>query len=117
MNIERIEFTEHEVDALKVALNAWLDTYRGRSATDASDIDTLQLSKGVNCNDLADVQLYQEFTEDFEMASADLKFEHEGFGEVHVRVSRVNGSIWVVGNAPENVLDRVFAAVKTVKGL
>jgi hypothetical protein len=116
VEIFHLEFSEADVDALKADLGAKLDSYLGRSAT-PSDIDTLRLSKSLECDDLADVQMFKDFSEDFETASADLMFPTPGSGTVRLRVSTVNGAIWIVGTAPESVIDRIFDAVRTVKAL
>ena len=116
MEIAHLTLSELDVDALKADLDARLDTYLGRSAK-ASDIDTLRLSKSLSCTDLSDAQAFKDLAQDFETASADLKFSYPSHGDVHIRVSTVSGSVWVMGMVPEDVIDYVFAAVGRVKKL
>lgn len=114
MDLTYFTFNENDVDAIKAALGAGLDTYRGRSST-ASVIDTLQLTRSATCADLAVEDLFQEYVEGYDVASADLVFHHDQVGDVRVQISIVNGSIWIRTAVPEEVIDFVFHVVQEVK--
>jgi hypothetical protein len=116
MNVSRVTLSQTDVDKLQAKLDAALDIYRGRSSTE-SVIDTLELSKSAACVDLASEDVFKEYIKDYETASVDFVFSYPGFGDVRVRVSTVNGSIWIRTAVREEIVDHVFEAVRSVKGL
>lgn len=107
---------ESELDSIKSELGAVLDYYRGRSST-ASDIDTLHLSKSLACADLSSAAQFQTFVNGYEPASVDFEFAYGDFGDVRVRVSTVNGSVWFQTPVTEEIIDHVYDVVRKVKGI
>jgi hypothetical protein len=116
VDLAYIRLNENELDQIKQRLGAALDLFRGRPST-ASDIDTLELTKALSCPDLAEAQEFQDFTDGYETASVDFVFPYDGLGDVKVRVSLVNGSVWFRSAVTEAVIDHVFEIVRRVKGL
>lgn len=111
-----ITISNTELDAIKRELNATLDTFRGRS-TAGSEIDTLQLSRGAGIRDLALASNYGAYTQGYDPASVDFEFSYPGLGDVHLRISTINGSVWFVTPVTEEVIDHVFGVIRRVKGL
>lgn len=116
MALAFITINEIELDAIQQRLGAVLDTYRGRSSAQ-SDIDTLQLAKSPECPDLSASAEFQELSDGYEPASVDFVFAHPQAGNVRLRVSTVNGSIWFRTAVTEDIIDYVFDVVRQVKGL
>jgi hypothetical protein len=111
-----VAISEANLDAIKAALDANLDTFRGKSTT-GSDIDTLELSKGDGIEDLTEAAAFETLTKGYDPASVLLVFEHATAGEVHIRVSTINGSVWFMTPVDEAVMDDVFEVIRSVKGL
>ena len=116
VNFRYITIDEDELEQIKSRLGAALDTFRGRTNT-GSDIDTLRLTKSLTCDDLAAVPTFQDFTDGYEPASVDFVFTHEAAGNVRVRISTVNGSVWFQTPVTEDVVDHVYDIVRAVKGI
>jgi hypothetical protein len=105
-----------ELEDFKNRLGAVLDTYRGRTST-GSDIDTLQLTRSLDCEDLAGVPDFQTYTSGYEPASVDFVFNYPTVGDVRVRISTVNGSVWFKKGVPEEIIDHVYQVMREVKGI
>lgn len=114
MKLSLVEITKDELEELKTELGAVLDIYRGKD-TSGSEIDTLELSKAPSCGDLADAADFDDYVDNYEPSSVDFLFDYDGFGEVRIRVSTYNGSIWFRTAVPEEIIDHVYDALKKIK--
>ena len=116
MTLSLLGISNDELDDLKDELAAVLDIYRGKDSS-GSEIDTLELTKAQTCVDLSLAADFDEYVENYEPASVDFLFDYDGVGQVRIRVSTFNGSIWFRTSVPEEVIDYVYAALRKVKGL
>lgn len=115
MNLRQLEISQDELDDLKTELGAVLDIYRGKDSS-GSDIDTLELTKALACADLASADDFDELVRNYDASSVDFLFDYPGIGDVRIRVSTLNGSIWFRTAVPEDVIDYVFAALRSIQG-
>lgn len=98
------------------ALGARLDVYTGTDASGMSAIGTVRFSKADTADDLFEEEEFQTATQGRELLSGDLLFDDGSVGEIRMHVSRLNGSVFVRTAVPEEVVGRVYAALKEVKG-
>lgn len=115
MHLRYLTITEDELEQLRAQLDAVLDIYRGKDAS-GGFIDTVQYTRAQTCPDLAAEADFEDYIENYEQTSSDLVFDYDGFGSVRVRVSLINGSVWIRNAVPEEIIDHVFRAVLRVKG-
>ena len=116
MKYEILEITEPELDKLRTELGAITDRFRGKGE-EGGELDTLEFTRSGACKDLALSPAAEKISGGFSSARVDLLFDHPEFGQVRVRVSTLQGSIYFVRAVPEAVIDYVFDALRRVKGL
>jgi hypothetical protein len=111
-----VAITWGDFTALHDELNARLDVYRGKTTTGTTVFDTREYTKA---DGIADLLIEDEFlreTNDLEPLSVDLLFDADGFGEVRVHVSVLNGSIFIRTAVPEWVVQHVYDVLDRIKG-
>ena len=116
MSHQIMSISETELDALRRELGATLHRYRGKGE-DGQDIDTVEITKAESCDDLSVSEEATNKTGGTIPYRVDLVFDHPECGEVKLRVSTRQGSVWFMKAVPESVIDYVFEVFCRVKGI
>lgn len=116
MTYQLMGIAEADLEKLREDLGARVDRIRGKGE-EGKDCDTIEITRGPACEDLSGSEEAVERIKGTSPARVDLLFDYPDFGEVRLRVSTRNGSIWFVNAVPEAVIDHVFEAFCRVKGI
>lgn len=110
-----VAITHGDWQALHDDLNARLDVYRGKTTTGTTIFDTHEYTKADIVDDLYGENEFNQETANLEPISMDLLFDVNGFGEVRIHVSVINGSIFIRTAVPEHVIEYVRSVLEQIK--
>lgn len=115
MEVVEVAVTDRDYRALHDRLGAYLDDYKGKTATGTSAFDTAQYSKAEDVKDLLVEKEFVDATEGLEPMQTNLVFNHDGIEDIRIYVSLLSHSIFVRTAVPEAVLQHIYEAVEQVK--
>ena len=110
-----VVITDADVRALHDEIGGRLDTFRGRDAPGTSVFETRQFEKADDCVDLYDEEEFEEAVEGLEPVAYDLLFDHGTVKDIRMHVSTLKGSVFVRTAVPEDTLQYVYDALRTIK--
>jgi hypothetical protein len=117
IQIEIVEFSDDQINELKLDLNAKKRSAKHKKA--AGDIDVVEMIASETIDDLDNAEEYKKYLGNDELRKALYRFKfnaHEDDSDFTIYISK-KGSIWFVSRVPEEVRQHVFSCVRRVKGL
>ena len=110
-----VAITSSDYKDLHRELKARLDVFRGRTTTGTTVFDTHEFTKAEAVIDLLVEQEFTTATSDLEPVSMDLLFDVDGFEEVRMHVSVLNGSLYIRTAVPEGIVRYVRDVLERIK--
>jgi hypothetical protein len=110
-----VAITSQDYKGLHDELGARLDVFRGKTTTGTTVFDTREYTKADSVTDLLVEQEFTTATNDLEPVSMDLLFDVDGFGEVRMHVSVLNGSLFIRTAVPERIVRHVREVLERIK--